>query len=297
MSWTKNVEALLTVIEAKSFNKAAEQLYTTPSSISKRVTALEEKLKVQLLKRSNHGLIITDVGKQFYEAAKPIWGEWEALIAQFTDQDNKLNGSLRLGIPYWSCDRFINTCVAKFLKLHPEIKVDIKVANLFGPPTEEKCDLVFSAEDSYGKAYSYLVRKKILTMCRRLYAAPEFLKNKAPIKKISDLLNYNCLARKQVGYAWELNGEFITVSGNYKSDDGDALLQLAVAGAGILYAPPILCLEELKTKRLVQILPTYQSKEYCFYAYYEKKRYTPKIIKEFLDTVLADANLLLFGKP
>ncbi|MEJ2297962.1 MAG: LysR family transcriptional regulator, partial [Woeseiaceae bacterium] len=48
----ENLQAFVTVVEAGSFTAAAERLDTAKSAISRRVSALEERLGVQLLRRT-----------------------------------------------------------------------------------------------------------------------------------------------------------------------------------------------------------------------------------------------------
>lgn len=52
MDWIQSVKSYIRVVEEGSFNAAARKLNTTSSAISKRVQWLEDKIGVQLLKRT-----------------------------------------------------------------------------------------------------------------------------------------------------------------------------------------------------------------------------------------------------
>src|SRR5262249_61516619 len=54
------------VAQRRSFTKAATELRTTPSVISKRMKDLEDSLGFSLLNRSTHGVVLTDAGEGLF---------------------------------------------------------------------------------------------------------------------------------------------------------------------------------------------------------------------------------------
>ena len=67
-----DLEAFIAVVESGSFTAAAERLDVAKSAVSRRVTALEERLGVQLLRRTTRRLNLTETGKSFYEHSARI---------------------------------------------------------------------------------------------------------------------------------------------------------------------------------------------------------------------------------
>ena len=72
-----NIEALVSVVDAGGFGKAAERLGIAKSVVSRRVGALEAALGVQLLQRTTRTQSLTTPGRQFYEQAVRILGDLE----------------------------------------------------------------------------------------------------------------------------------------------------------------------------------------------------------------------------
>ena len=70
--YNPQLETFIHVVEAGSFNKAAEKSYITPSAVIKQVNLLEKNLGVQLFIRTHRGLILTEAGKSLYQDAKYI---------------------------------------------------------------------------------------------------------------------------------------------------------------------------------------------------------------------------------
>jgi len=65
------------VVQAGSFTAAATQLGMPKSTVSRKVTGLEERLKSRLLQRTTRKLSLTDAGRTFYEYCARIAGEAE----------------------------------------------------------------------------------------------------------------------------------------------------------------------------------------------------------------------------
>ncbi len=284
MSWLNSLEHFVAVVDAGSFNKAAANLSTTPSAVSKRVTWLEDAVKKRLILRTTRSLTLTKAGQELYENGRTLLDEWRSLKTKFTNEEEELQGELRLGIPRWSCDRFITDQVGIFLKKYPKLKIRVIVGHDFHSPLEEKLDIIF-ADEMYGKKYDHLIRKRLFTMHRRIYAAPSFLKDKPKIKTLKDCEKYNSLSREQAGSVLEFNGEKITLSSNIACNDGDTLAKLAVQGLGIFYSSPVILVDKIKSGKLIRILPNYESKSVNFYAYYSKTRYVPKQIPAFINAL------------
>lgn len=64
------LETFIAVADAGSFNKAAEQLYVTPTAVIKQINHLEERLDLKLFNRSSRGLTLTKSGESLYNDAK-----------------------------------------------------------------------------------------------------------------------------------------------------------------------------------------------------------------------------------
>ena len=58
------------VADCGSFNKAAERLYVSPPSVMKQINALEKRLELRLLDRTNQGIRLTEAGQVIYRHAQ-----------------------------------------------------------------------------------------------------------------------------------------------------------------------------------------------------------------------------------
>lgn len=70
--YNPQLDTFIQVVNAGSFNKAAEISYITPSAVIKQINLLEASLGVKLFERTHRGLILTKAGKSIYQDTKYI---------------------------------------------------------------------------------------------------------------------------------------------------------------------------------------------------------------------------------
>ncbi|HCB40906.1 MAG TPA: LysR family transcriptional regulator, partial [Gammaproteobacteria bacterium] len=63
----EEIRNFVAVVQAGSFTRAAEELNSARSVISKRLSQLERQLGVRLLNRTTRRLSLTEAGERFYQ--------------------------------------------------------------------------------------------------------------------------------------------------------------------------------------------------------------------------------------
>lgn len=66
--YNPQLDTFLAVVEAGSFNKAAERLYISPPAVIKQINLLESSLGVRLFTRTHRGLVLTEAGRSLAQA-------------------------------------------------------------------------------------------------------------------------------------------------------------------------------------------------------------------------------------
>ena len=66
MNQIEDMQTFVRIVEAGSITKAAEQLNTVKSAVSRRLSQLEKRLGVTLLTRSTRAHTLTEQGKSYY---------------------------------------------------------------------------------------------------------------------------------------------------------------------------------------------------------------------------------------
>jgi len=112
----KQLRCFLVVAEALSFRRAAAQLGSVPSSISRTIAVLENDLGVELFERSSRGVRLTQVGHVFYRDALSIVASVDRARETAESVASGYDGRLRVGV----CEDATTPTFAAVLAAHRE---------------------------------------------------------------------------------------------------------------------------------------------------------------------------------
>lgn len=80
--YSTQIKTFLTVCEKGSFNKAAAELYITPSAVLQQINTLEKRLSVQLLVRNRGGVELTPAGEYLNKEASAWIRRGDAILEE-----------------------------------------------------------------------------------------------------------------------------------------------------------------------------------------------------------------------
>ena len=260
------ISIFVTVVEAGSFVKAAEQLHLTRSAISKNIARLEEQLGVVLFKRTTRSLSMTDEGALFYEHSRRALSEIQNAAALLDQRKINATGRLRISVPVLFGQLFAAPLMVKFAHQHADLQLEISFNDRNVDLIEEGFDLcirIGALPDT-----TQLVAKPIGEHRMLLCASPDYLnENEAvPLEHVEDLDNHTTIADPHFGQIkkWQLQKEnseplFIKPKAKLLLNDLQAIKNAALAGAGIAWLPDWLIQNELQEGKLLQVLETMSS--------------------------------------
>ncbi|ARB90885.1 LysR family transcriptional regulator [Legionella longbeachae] len=275
------LENFTVVVEYKSFSAAAQVLNSSPSKISKQITYLEEELKLKLFIRSTKKLLLTDQGQILYEKVGNLFNELKEIKSIAYQEQYLLQGLLKICLIVGPAVIYFTSAIAQFMKKHPKIIIDLRVGADIIDANQYTYDLIISF-DSF--THPQIICKKIFSIQRGVYASPNYLKCYGNLRKDEDLINHNCLINTLYGLQnkWILNNKVIHVAGNFTSNNADVLKQAAIDGLGLIWVPSFSVREEIKSGKLLQILPSSLSPEIMLYALFKKHKKNNLMIDLFL---------------
>jgi DNA-binding transcriptional LysR family regulator len=239
------------------FSAAARDLSLTPSGVSKLVTRLEARLGVRLLKRTTRSLSLTPEGAIYFERAKRIVAEIEDAENEIAGFRKRPKGRFRISVlvAFGRCQ--LLQALPRFLERHPEIQLEVELS-------DSRVDLVDTGVDLAIRLGvlddSSLVARKICDVERLVCASPAYLARRGTPRRPEDLLQHNCLwvtsapVHRRWPFATRQGRKSILVSGNVAAGDGEALLELALQGLGIVRLADFLVGPEIAKGRLLPLL-------------------------------------------
>ena len=121
----EDLQAFVAVVEAGSFTGAAERLGAAKSVVSRRVSALEERLGVQLLRRTTRTQNLTETGRSFYEHGARILADLDEAESAVAQEHGELRGRMRVALPLSFGIRHMCRPISEFTERHPQVRFEL----------------------------------------------------------------------------------------------------------------------------------------------------------------------------
>ncbi len=124
-----NAEAISTfldLMETRSFNRTAERLGLTQSTVSARILALETGLKAKLFTRSRSGTVPTAAGLRFQDFAETMNRQWNA-AKRATQIGANSTFAMRIGIQTDLAASHIGEWVSQIRQEFPDAALNIEL--------------------------------------------------------------------------------------------------------------------------------------------------------------------------
>lgn len=282
------MRAFVRVVQTGSFSAAGRDMKTTQTTISKKVAALEKKLGVKLLTRSSRDHALTPTGSEYFDQCVAILGELDEAEARARSEVASPRGVIRIAAPVAFGRLVIAPLIAEFFTLYPEIKVDLSLNDRHVDLISEGVDVAIRARTLDD---SSLVARHLFDNPMMLLASPDYLAQHGVPKKPEDLKEHNCLVFSMLKsinvWRFKQDGqEFsVPVTGNFQSDNGDVLLEVALTGVGLVQLPNWMVNEHVKAGKLVQVMEDYSGQTLPFNAIYPQNRFIPLKVRCFIDFI------------
>lgn len=262
---TGELAAFVAAVESGSFSAAARQLGLTPSAISKVVSRLETRLGVRLLHRTTRRLSLTAEGDHFFRRAQRILAEIEEAELEAASARLSPRGLLRLHVGTAMGLHQLTPILPEFCSRYPEVDLELTVNERRIDQTrldiEEGADLVLRPGSLEGMGGdTQLIARKLCDLERVICAAPSYLQSRGVPRTPDDLAGHNCL--RLLEYAelsrWPFKGasgvRTIEVQGQHAANNAETLLQMALAGLGVIRLVDVMLGLHLASGHLVPVL-------------------------------------------
>jgi len=122
----QQIEYFLEIVKWESFSEAAENLYTSQSSVSKNIKALEKELNVQLFDRGSRKIRLTEAGRRILKDSAILLSSYRQILQNISAYQKQQSDSVYIvSIPVMAQYNFTGL-LADFQDSHPDIRLDIE---------------------------------------------------------------------------------------------------------------------------------------------------------------------------
>jgi DNA-binding transcriptional LysR family regulator len=275
MSRFEELEAYVAVVDFKGFGNAAEKLGIAKSMVSRRVSELERRLGVQLLQRTTRRQSLTDAGREFYQRATQLLGDWQDAEQSVVRGQTSISGRIRLALPLGFGVSQLAQPISEFLARHPRINIEVDLNDRELDLVAENIDLAIRVGEMKD---SSLIARKLASVNFAVCASPEYLRARGMPRHPAELAGHEVLvySNVSVGRQWYYlrDGKRISPRMKYRlsANNGEFLAAVASCGQAIVAGPVALLQRYIDSGGLVPVLTEFARPEVGMYAVYPPGR-------------------------
>ncbi|TMM41999.1 LysR family transcriptional regulator [Colwellia ponticola] len=282
------MRAFVAVVAEGSFSNAATSMQLSPQLVSKYVAKLEDQLGIRLLNRTTRKVSLTEAGTHYVQHAQQILLSIDEMDSQLGGLQQNPKGTLRISAPVSFALKHMAKLITDFQLQYPLVNIELQLNDRKIDIVDEGFDIALRIGNLKD---SSLIAKYIAPIRVILCASPEYLKKHGTPKQPEDLknhrylhYNYSEIDSKDNIYQW-LNAKNIDTRGGFDSNNGDILVEAAIAGAGLALQPTFIASNAISSGQLTQVLADFELKPLGLYAVYAHRKLLPSKVRCFIDFI------------
>jgi LysR family transcriptional regulator, regulator for bpeEF and oprC len=275
-----------------SFAAAARELGSAPSTLAKAVGRLETALGVKLFHRTTRQVNLTPDGERLFERCQRVLAEVDDLQAEAAGTRAVPAGVLRIDVPIVYGRRFVMPILAKLVRAHPALQLDVRLSDGFADLVRDGVDLAIRAGHLQD---STLVARRLDRQSMVLCASAHYLQAHGTPRRIEDLGGHAAVVFRQPtsgrSRPWQFRQRGVPVElhppAQVRVNDGEGMVEAARLGLGVCQLPDHMVADELARGSLVELLPSCRPEPVPISVVYPSGRLLPARVRVVLEALEA----------
>jgi len=283
-----DLQTFARIVELESLTKAGRSLGVPKSTVSRRMTRLEQHLGAQLVRRSTHQVTLTEQGALFYEYCQRCLGLLRDGERAIQNQHRNPQGLLRIVVPHELDRSVLGPLMTDYLEAYPDVRLVSVVASEQVALLRDGFDVAIVAGELPAAGSSFIATK-LGEAEYGIYTAPTYVERKGMPQSHIDLARFDLLAwgETDIRGMWRLHGPESEVAVEFKPrlvcNDLMLLRQAVLSGLGIAALPAFVCKHDLASGRILEVLPGWHAPSTQFYAVFPNHQAIPPHVRALID--------------
>ena len=256
----QDMAVFVEVARTRSLTEAGKTLSVAPSTLSRRLTAIESAMGVRLLQRSTRRIELTEAGADYFARSEALTLDALRLHDAFRAVDRQLSGRLIVATPAECGLGFLTGIISEFIRSHPKLELELNLSPRHATDEPSRHDVALRLGAVDAAATTGALVRAIGTVQRRLYASARYLAKSAPLNAPADLVAHNCIVegREADMNLWQLHRDggctTVKVSGTLATNNVSLRARLASEDFGIVALPVYMAGKLVECGALVPVL-------------------------------------------
>jgi DNA-binding transcriptional LysR family regulator len=284
------LEAVVAVARHGGFRVAARELNMSSSALSHAVAALEARLSVRLFNRTTRSVALSAEGEQFVAEIAPALAAIRGAIERIDEHRAEPAGILRLNLTLGAARMILAPLIFDYMRLYPEVAVDMVTEAAM-------VDIVGHGFDAGVRLEEFVPPDMIAVPITRpirsiVLGSPAYFAGRKRPRSPVELAEHQCIRRRTCSgaiYRWEFEkrGEAVAIDvpGRLILDEGELMLEAALAGQGLAYLSDVAAAESIEAGLLLPVLEDWSPAYPGLCLYYPSRRNIPARLRAFIDLV------------
>jgi DNA-binding transcriptional LysR family regulator len=274
-----------------SLSAAARELNISTPAVSKRLSAMEKRLGVGLVRRTTRRMSLTPEGELYLRHARRILAELHDMEQEVSGSRGTPLGLLRVNATLGFGRSHVAPVISRFVRKHPQVEVQLQLS-VNPPPLGDDS---FDVNIRFGPPPDTRVIARLIARNRRLLcASPAYLARHGEPRAPADLARHACIGIRQGDEAygvWRLSpvrgrtarAQAVKTRGPLATNDGEIAVLWALDGHGIVMRAEWDIARHLQSGRLVPVLPGWQTPDADIYAVTPQRHQHALRVRAFVD--------------
>ncbi|HSV45756.1 MAG TPA: LysR family transcriptional regulator [Ramlibacter sp.] len=273
-----------------SFASAARELGVSPSAVAKNVARLEAQMGVRLFHRTTRQVTLSPDGEELFTRCQRILEEVESLEAAAAGARTQLGGTLRVDMPVAYGRQVVLPVLTRLRQRHPELKIDARFSDQVVDIIREGLDAAvrigpLNESGLVGRMFD----QQVLWTC----ASPGYLRRHGQPETPDGLAAHTCLLFRLPSsgrdrpwqYRQGKRDQALVPESAMRLGDGEALVQAAAAGMGLVQVPSYIAEQQVRRGKLVEVLQAYRPAPQPISLVYPSHRHIPLRVRALADAL------------
>ncbi|MFI3276047.1 LysR family transcriptional regulator [Vibrio sp.] len=280
--------------EKLSFTDAADVLNVSQPTLSRKISQLEQSVKLRLFHRGGNQIHLTPQGMVFLDSCRRVLQDLDDTLDGLHDTSEVIRGEITIGLLHPMARWLSLLFFRQFCDRYPKVKIHLVTLHPAALREMNTCDIMISPMLPVDQS---LVVKPLMQYRRVFCAAPDYLKRMGTPSHPKELVTHRCITNTNAPKkenTWFYENEFgesntVAVDGIISSDSVDIAISLAVSGMGIALVPSKQITQQKENAQLVELFNGEFFQCGQLYAVYRSRKYQPvrfHVLMEELRTFL-----------
>ncbi len=277
------IEEVVAIADTGSFAGAARKLELSPSHVSRAVNQIEKRMGVQLFQRTTRSVSMTEAGRFVVNNFRRLIEDRnDAFVA--TQSLQIMSGEIRITCSVVLGERFVEPLLRRFIQDHPMISVRLELTNRLLDLVSESYDVAIrTGQPNDNRIAAQQIAKRSLAVL----AAPSYIQRHGAPKNLDDLCVHECLIGTNTSWRFSDGQSNLTINpkGRWRCNNGNAIMQAAIAGIGICQLPEYYAKKYMDSGDLVPLLETFKATPEAIWAVYPTERIRIPKVRQLIDYI------------